>query len=303
MPFELILYRPRGRPPVTIEDVDRIATMIPHFAKDGPGGDTVQWRYKNQETGVHFTLRYNPENKNTNYVDWNDSPLSISVALSRPTFFGFEAAPVIARLMKDLNLGALDKQPSAIYRQPARLTEEQIRMSWEKSNQAAVQAIVSSGKNVARASREKMDYFWRYMSSRAALQESLGPDVLVPAMNLHKGRDGSVKTSCIWPDAAKVALPEVDLVLVSREEKKFLSKKKISGAVSYAKISAMLKQRVEEKKEPVKYVLFNKIADKDLMENLSALTLEPPESFPKVSADDVVEAAMQKPASQPLPKK
>ena len=166
-----------------------------------------------------------------------------------------------------------------------------------------MQATLSSGKSVARATRERMDYFWKYMNSRAAMQESLGPDVLVPAINLHRGKDGGVKMSCIWPDAAKAVIPEVDLVLVSREEKKLFSKKKVSGAISYAKVSAMLKKRAEEKKEPVRHMLFNMQADDRLMEYLSTLILEPTDAFPKVTADDVVEVASQKPPAAPSPPK
>ena len=291
MPFELVLYRLRGRPPVTVEEVDRVLEKMPRFSREDIGGEKTQWRYKNPETGVHFAIKFDPDAKRVTHLEWNDSPLTISIALGRPSFFGQEASNIITRLLIDLNLAALDTQQTAVYRQPVKLTAEQIRTSWEKSNMAEAKAALSAGKSVAYAPSDRMDYFWRYMNARPALQESLGPDVLVPAINLHRAKDGSVKLSCIWPDAAKVALPEVDFVLVQREEKKLLSKKKVSGAAPYARIMEILRNRSEAKSDPVRLVVFNKAADKELLQYLSTIKLYSVKSYQKLSADDIVEVS------------
>jgi len=289
MPFELIVYRPRGRPPVTVDEVDRIVDQLPHFTKEELGGNRVQWRYKNPETGVHFGIKYDPEQRHQAQFEWNDSPVSISMALGRPMYFGQEATPLIDMILKNLNLAVQDVQKTALYRQPAKLTGEQIRESWEKSNAEESSAILAADKRVTKATREKMDYFWGFTSAKAKLQESYGPDVLVPSINLHRGRENAVKTSCIWPDSAKVALPEVDFVLVQRVQKSLLSKTTVSGAAVYARIAEILKPRSEEKTDPVRHLFFNQAPDKGLLQYLSEMKLYSIKSYPKVSPDEVVE--------------
>ena len=289
MPFELMVYRPRGRPPVTVDEVDRIVDQLANFTKEELGGNCVQWRYKNPDTGVHFGIKYDPEQRTKPQYEWNDSPVVISMALGRPMFFGLEVTPLIDRILKDLNLAVQDMQKTALYRQPAKLTGQQILESWEKSNAEESAAILSADKSVTRATRDRMHYFWQFTSVRKNLQNSLGPDFLVPAMNLHRGRDGTVKTSCIWPDAAKIALPEVDFVMVQREQKSLFSKTKVSGAAPYARIAEVLKPRSEEKIDPVKHLLFSQSADKGLLQYLAEMPLYSIKSYPKISADEIVE--------------
>jgi len=289
MPFELVVYRPRGRPPVTVDEVDRIVDQLPHFTKEELGGNRVQWRYKNPETGVHFGIKYDPEQRHQAQFEWNDSPMSISMALGRPMYFGQEATPLIDMILKNLNLAVQDVQKTALYRQPAKLTAEQIRESWEKSNAEESSAILAADKRVTKATREKMDYFWGFTSAKAKLQESYGPDVLVPSMNLHRGRENAVKTSCIWPDTAKIALPEVDFVLVQRVQKSLLSKTSVSGVAVYARIAEVLKPRSEEKTDPVRHLFFNQAPDKALLRYLSEMKLYSIKSYPKVSPDEIVE--------------
>ncbi len=289
MPFELVPYRPRGRPPVSIEDLDKVVGVIGNFKKKDIGGGKMQWIYKNPETGVYFLVLFDPGKKRQSYSDWNDSQLSIVVRLGKPSFFGYEAFPVIHQLLKNLNLGVLDPQKTAMFRHPTRLNDEQMRTSWEKNNMAEIKALLSSGKAVVTAPREKMDFFWRFMTIRKQMQDSLGPDVLVPPINLHYAKDGSVKMSCIWPDASKVVIPKVDYVFVTREEKKFLSKKKISGAVPFLDIVTILKSKGKTKREPVAHLLFDQSPDKDLVQRLSTLALEPPNLYPRLSPDEIIE--------------
>lgn len=290
MPFELIAYRPRGRPPVTTDEVDKILSALAHFKRADSSGDRAEWQYLNADTGVHFAVWFDPDRKSPPHLEWNDSPLAITVGLGKPSYFGYESFLIVEQVLKNLNLAALDPQKNAVYKQPAKLTADQMRTSWEKSNEEESQALIEAKKSVAFAPREKMDAFWRFMHSRPALQETLGPEVLVPTINLHRGKDGAVKTSCIWPDAAKVAMPEVDYVLVQREERKLMSKKRVSGAVPYSKIETLLKPRSTAKAEPVKHLLFDRDPDKELLESLSELTLEPAESLPKLTPDDIVDA-------------
>ena len=289
MPFELVVYRPRGRPPVTVDEVDRIVDQMPHFSKEELGGNRVQWRYKNPETGVHFGIKYDPEERRQAQFEWNDSPVSISMALGRPMFFGKEATPLIDMILKNLNLAVQDVQKTAVYRQPAKLTAEQIMESWEKSNAEESSAILSADKSVTRATHDKMDYFWGFTSARARLQEAYGPDVLIPSINLHRGKENNVKTSCIWPDAAKVALPEVDFVLVQRIQKGLLSKTAVSGAATYARIAEILKPRSEEKTDPVRHLLFNQSPEKGLLQYLNEMKLYSIKAYPKVQPDEIVE--------------
>lgn len=290
MSFELVAYRPRGRPPVTIEEVNNILSALNHFKSKEVSDEKAEWQYLNADTGVHFAVWFDPDKKHPTHLEWNDSPLVVTIGLGKPSYFGYEAFLVIEQVLQNLNLAALDLQKTALYKQPAKLTADQMRASWEKSNEEESRAMLAAKKSVAFAPREKMDAFWRFMHSRPALQETLGSEVLVPPINLHRGKDGSVKTSCIWPDASKVALPEVDYVLVQREEKKLMGKKKVSGAVPYSKIAAMLKTRGEVKAEPVKHILFDQEPDKALLESLSTVTLEPTDALPKLSPDDIVDA-------------
>jgi len=291
MPFELIVYRPRGRTPVTIEEVDRITKDLSHFTKQEFDEERVQWRYKNADTGVHFVIKYDREKRRPDFPEWNSSPLTILIGLGKPSFFGYEAFPVMDRILKNLNLAALDPQRTDVRKQPAKLTVDQIRESWQKSNAAELEAAKSREKSLAVAPKDKLDMFWRYMNSRPTLQESLGPDVLVPAINMHRARDGSVKLSCIWPDATRAVIPHVDFVLVQREVKKLLSKRSVSGAVPYSKIEKLLRSRSEVCMQPVEYLLFNRQADDELLESLEALELESTSQYSKLSPDEVIEAS------------
>jgi len=293
MPYEIIAYRPRGRPPVTIEEIDRIVNMLEHFKKQVAEGERVQWHYRNPDTGVRFIMNFDPEKERTAYEGWNESPLTFLIGLGRPSFFGYEIFPVIDQVLKNLNLGALDPQETALMKQPARLTANQMMASWIGCNSQQIESILAAGKSVAIAPRDRMDSFWKYMSSRHELQESLGPDIFVPPINLHRTRDGSVKMSCIWPEAAKIVLPEVDFVLVQKEEKKLTGTKKISGAVPYTKVAEILKPRSKARNEPVNLILFDREPDNELLQDLSMLNFEPPSGYSKLSPAEIVERKRQ----------
>src|SRR6185295_3902350 len=58
---------------------------------------------------------------------------------------------------------------------------------------------------------------WRWNYGRSDLEEQLGDEVFVPRITYVR-RDGRVRSAAVWTDAIPIALPEVDLLLLVREE-------------------------------------------------------------------------------------
>jgi hypothetical protein len=63
----------------------------------------------------------------------------------------------------------------------------------------------------------RLQEIWRWNYARKDLQDSMNEDVFVP-MIMFCTYQGELKTLVSWPDAIPIALPEVDLMILGREE-------------------------------------------------------------------------------------
>ncbi len=91
------------------------------------------------------------------------------------------------------------------------------RQHWEEANRAALAERIDEGEMLYRMPADQVREAWRWNRGRQAYHGRRPGSLFVPRIHFFS-HDGDVSRGIIWPDAIPVALPPVDLLLVSLPE-------------------------------------------------------------------------------------
>jgi hypothetical protein len=94
---------------------------------------------------------------------------------------------------------------------------DEARHHWEEANRAAVAEQIDDGKTLNQMPADKVRGAWYWNRGRQAYHGRRPGSLFVPRVHFF-AYDGDVGRGIIWPDAIPVALPPVDLLLVSLPE-------------------------------------------------------------------------------------
>ena len=167
--------------------------------------------YEHPDTGVHFIFE---EVSDGDDPELPPATLVLLLNLFRPRCFAVEAATEIEALIEATGALVFDLQVDDP--QPAAFSSAAFLESWNRSNRAAVSAVLSSGEDIGPLRThpsEKLQALWAWNHRRASWNDELGDAVFVPAIGFFEVGD-STYSAVIWPDAVPVLLPQVDVVVV-----------------------------------------------------------------------------------------
>src|SRR5262249_20117339 len=156
------------------EAVAKWAEKMGYFKRDKD-----QLWYQNPDTGVYFSIEYDemPEDSPVP-AGCHDTGLSFNLNYNRASFFGYEAMPVVARLVQDFSLGVYNPQAEEDA-QAMRygVDAETLLHSWLDHNRWAILALVhENAAHTEHMPRTKSLPMWRYMSQKRDLEQQLAAE-------------------------------------------------------------------------------------------------------------------------------
>jgi hypothetical protein len=262
MSYDLFFLRRPTSAAVPAEALLAYFTHRPNYAVK----NRQAW-YENESTGVYFSFDLTSDDEADSEPDDSDeSPeapvddlvpvgLSFNMNYFRPHFFALEAEPELTALVEHFSLLVDDPQSEGMGR--GAYSRDGFLRSWNAGNAFGHSAIVSqTTKDDAPATSfdalpsSALENAWAWNFRRDARQSTLGDDVFVPGIRLvrHEGRP---KTFVVWGDAIPIALPEVDLLVLVRDElapRRLFVKKQDICLVSFSALRPLLTlaRRVED---------------------------------------------------------
>jgi hypothetical protein len=185
--------------------------------------------------------------------------LSFDINYFRPHVFGLEAALELAAVAAHFSLLVDDPQIGGMGH--GAFTSE----GWNAGNLTAHRALLSSRHEghdaVAHHSlpATTLERIWRWNHERLQLQDAVG-DVFVPRISfLQLG--GSLRTFVVWSDAIPFALPDVDVLVLVRDQlarRRWLRKRRDMCLVTTSEAAPLLRVGRPES-GPRPYTLFDRV--------------------------------------------
>jgi len=306
--FDICLLRTDGRP----VECDRLRAALGELPLYPAKADPSRCLYRAVDTGVYFQVLLAPE-----LIAWSGEsedefveddadrdamedesgpiempPVTLTIPLVSPSFFGREALNVAGQLVAagNLTLGHAEHQePGGETGEGGASSPEEILANWDEANRRAAAAASDGGEQTKSASRVRptvwsraaADAWWAYGRGRAALDAELAlAGVKVPRLQAawHEGRIKSLSTRDI---GTSTVLPRTDLVLVrrQRERRGLLFSRRVleEGIVSGERLWEILAAASELREEPVRLLIYReaRFPPPQVAAALEVLDLEP----------------------------
>jgi hypothetical protein len=170
--------------------------------------------YENGLTGVYFMLNFSEEKKG--FLRKNDIKAHININYCRPSFFGLEAEIEIADLLKRFPCQIHDPQMNGMGDGP--YSREGFLRGWNAGNEFGIEAVLSQSSDpILHLPSSQLHKTWHWNYSRPLRQARCGNRQFVPQV-LYMLISGRVRTVAVWGDALPAILPEVDFILLARQE-------------------------------------------------------------------------------------
>src|SRR5579864_3398644 len=238
MSFDLFFCR-REPERSDFEAVAKWGDTIGYFRREGN-----QLWYQNPDTGVYFSIGYAPmppddPEESPVPADCNDTGLSFNLNYNRASFFGYEAIPVVSRLVQDFNLAIYNPQAGEDA-QGVRygVDAQSLLNSWLDHNRRATSALSQQrAASLDHMPRAKSLRMWRYMSQKKDLEQRFADEgtfvpKIVPLQ--HKGAH-ELELEFVCSEGVYCLVPAVDWVFIVRARKGLSKSKRNSevGIISY----------------------------------------------------------------------
>jgi hypothetical protein len=217
MSYDLYLFRRPGADRLGKKGFADFFKDLEHFRIDKD-----EAHYHNEATGVYFHFAYSAGKKGKKGEPATES-LYFNLNFFRSHIFGLEAADTLENVVEELDLTVSDPQLEGMG--DGEFTRDGFLRGWNAGNRFAHSAILSM-KDEQRVTQPytlpaaQNEAYWRWTYERQVLVDLLaedGIDVFVPRI-MFLGGAGGVRSMCIWPNLVPTAVPEVDEVLVARDQ-------------------------------------------------------------------------------------
>jgi len=226
--------------------------FILRFCRQGPKavnfGDLTEWAkektffsmptqnkpgyslvYRNPDTEVTFEIRRAFSDKPLMSLPdgYLDAEISFSIAKRRPSFFAYEAMPIVTDLMERFSLSLLNEpNGSAIQAgadsSPETCFADDLVVAWKKANQTAVAAYCAAGNKTAYMQEARATAMWRYMKDRQRFRKEFGQGIHVPKILALQAPAGDVVRAISWPKCIPVLFADAELVVMNRLRRRLL---------------------------------------------------------------------------------
>jgi hypothetical protein len=230
MSYDLNFFWPRDKR-VDFDAVKAWASGLDCFTPN----DSQLW-YRNLKTGVYFSLDFEDISADSSdptpyLVDgYFDSGLAFNLNYNRPSYFAFEAMPLVEKLASRFGLSVFNPQGGGS--EPdffATVASGALIDSWMQHNQRATIAMVEQEGVVdpPRMPFAAAMYMWKYNKARANLQNTCGAEIFAPTL-VPVQRKGTklVDRAVTCSEDVPMIVPEVEWVFIVRTKKAFLRAKK-----------------------------------------------------------------------------
>ena len=212
-----------------------------HFTRRPIDDGSVEYWYENEDTDVYFALTQVAHQTSTDrrdeerpplppplrYVGWNGN-----LNYCRPSFFAYEAMPILADFAASFGLNIFDPQEfddgrnglMAVPHAPLLVS------SWLEHNQRAIEALFAHYRNheerrfpsVHIMDEALLTQIWRHNFHREVIQEAHGPNAFVPRVSLISGlADDVLHSVVVWGEGIPIILPRTDGILLVNTRRSF----------------------------------------------------------------------------------
>jgi len=233
--FDLFFCREKEEP----TDFSAVCVWAEHL--DLFKRNTNQLWYENSETGVYFSFDYDAQpakdpDESQIPAGFFDTGLSFNLNFNRPSYFGYEAMPIVEHLVTQFHLFVVNPQADSEEQMLIReVSAQSLLESWLDHNR---RAIVTMSKDLGYISPLQMPltqsiYRWNYAKAKKGLERRCGNDIFVPNVSLVR-RVGSnqVAPAFVYTDGVPSLVPISDWVFIVRDRKQhFWSGKKTEVGV------------------------------------------------------------------------
>lgn len=218
-----------------VRELKQYFAALPLFkVKDIDAGGVEFW-YQNEATGVYCSFSYSPIDAQE-LEGCGSSGLTFNLNFNRPSFFAYETMPLVEAFCRHFDLVVEDSQEETV--EPAEA--QRLIASWRAHNAWAVGALTKMAKEedmeVHYLREQRATEWWRYMSVRQAIEDSLTDDIFVPSLMILKGPAPELFTMMVWPDGIAQFFPPCDYVYVHREKKHWFRTTEETGFVTYQSV-------------------------------------------------------------------
>jgi hypothetical protein len=191
--------------------------QLSEYFIDQPNFSVTEQRahYENEVTGVYFGFDFESE------PEEGHAPLAFNMNYFRPHIFGLEAEPVVTAFVEHFELGVDDPQTSGI--EDGSYSAEGFLRGWNAGNELGYRSFMSEESPppplTMPSARLEGVWRWNMAKDRAAdhILDLIGdaPPCFVPTVMLFQTGETEVQSLVVWDGEMVVAIPDVDLVLMT----------------------------------------------------------------------------------------
>jgi hypothetical protein len=170
--------------------------------------------YQNEDTGVYFAFEHGDAGES----DEPQEPFSFNINFFRPSYFILEAEPEVSALVGRFDFLVSDTQAPGMG--DGEYVPQLLISGWQHGNEFGYSALLTDKEqrpDVASLPAARLHEVWRWNLAREALQKSVGEAQFVPVIMFLRLNETLV-TAVVWPDGIPSVLPEVDYLIIQRED-------------------------------------------------------------------------------------
>src|SRR6266567_3688170 len=256
MTFDIVLCV-RSRSEIPSLDSIRSVLLPPQNALKPDSEKVETFEHMNKATGVYFVWAYSRQEAGTEVhgaPHLFDSGLMVHVNFGRPSYFAHECFDTLQSIAKKLGLYLFYSQPLSPSEVPEPSTSQMLEQ-WSRINTDSVQRVRKDrGGRIRFIPKEKLDSVWSYNSHKHQLYKMMGERYFIPNTVFAVERTGSLDercyTCCGWPDFRPEVFPQVEYVIVRRDDRSTAY-----GLVGLGDVQEVLRESYLEASEPIRHIL------------------------------------------------
>jgi hypothetical protein len=213
MSYDLYFFRSDANPAITQSEFESYFSGRSNYELK----DQQAW-YANEDTGVYFSFDFS-EHDPCSEEDEPDcrATIAFNINLCRPHAFALEADTELIAFTQHFAATVFDPQVQGL--EEGEYFSEGFLRGWNSGNVFGHHAVLQRDPEAIHRSlpTAKLESIWRWNYQRNHRQEHVGNAMFVPRIFFYFVH-GVVVTAVVWGDGIPILLPEVDMLIIPRNE-------------------------------------------------------------------------------------